>query len=440
MCMSTNQLDTITEHGNTAGERYFLIDCNNFYCSCERLFRPDLAKKPVIVLSNNDGCFISRSDEVKHLGIPMGAPYFKYKEEVERMGAEIFSANFTLYGDISNRVMNILRSYGSQIEVYSIDEAFLYFKGIDDKSLIKMAEEIHYKIKKWVGIPVSIGIGNTKTLAKLANKVARQKNPYKTNVYNIMYAPNVDDVLRTLPVGLVWGIGRKSEEYLTYHGKKTVYDLKYAADKWLQNKMGIVGVRIAWELREFSCIALEDVRPMKKGITSSRSFGRPITTLKELRESIATYVSRAAEKLREDKCLAGCIQVYVLTDRFKQENYYSNSFTVPIPAPTAYTPMLSKCAIAGLQRIYKPRQRYKKAGIMLTGIVPDNQQQGNLFHDKTETDRQMKLMNAFDAINTRFGRHVLRFAAEGAIQLWSAKSEQRSPSYTTEWKRLVSVR
>lgn len=421
-------------------ERYFLIDCNNFYASCERLFRPELEGKPVIVLSNNDGCFISRSDEVRQLGIPMGAPYFKWKDEIERVGAHVFSANFSLYGDISNRVMRILSSYSDKMEIYSIDEAFLYFQDIDDEHLTKMAEEIRVKVKKWTGIPISIGIGNTKTLAKLSNRIARLQNPYNTGVYNICKVVDQDTVLSKLPVDMIWGIGRQSALKLQMHGVKSVLDLKNLSDLWLKDKMGIVGMRIAWELRGISCIALEEVRPIKKGITSSRSFGRPITTLKELRESIATYTSRASEKLREDRCLAGYIQVYVLTDRFKKENYYSNSYSIPLPRPTAYTPELSRYAIRALNEIYKPKQKYKKAGILLTGIVPDTESQLNLFIDPATNKKNKQLMKAFDAINSRYGRHVVRFAAEGTTQLWSNKSEQRSPSYTTEWRSLVMVR
>lgn len=420
-------------------DRYFLIDCNNFYCSCERLFRPELEKRPVIVLSNNDGCFISRSDEVKHLGIPMGAPYFKYKNEVEKMGAVLFSANFSLYGDISARINNILRSYCAQMEIYSIDESFLFFKDIDDKHLTALAVEIRQKIKKWVGIPTSIGIGETKTLAKLANKIARNENPDNNGVYNFCTEQAVDKKLSSLPVSLIWGVGRQSALLLQANEIRTVLALRQANDAWLKQKMGIVGVRIATELRGISCLDLEEVRPRKKGITSSRSFGRPITTIQELKESIATYISRAAEKLRDDRCLASCIHVYTRTDKFKPNEYYNGHYSIPLPCPTAYTPELSAYALKALELIYVPNQKYKKAGVMLTGIIPNTENQLNLFMDPKNNKKQKQLMKAFDAINNRYGRHVMRFAAEGTTQLWGAKREQRSPSYTTEWDKLVTV-
>lgn len=419
---------------------YFLIDCNNFYASCERVFQPKLVGKPVIVLSNNDGCFISRSDEVKHLGIPMGAPYFKYKEEVERMKAKVFSANFSLYGDISNRVMTTLATFSDKMEIYSIDEAFLAFDDdIPPEQLTALGKRIRKTVRQWTGIPVSVGIGTTKTLAKLANKIAR-KNPERTEgVYNFLEEPSVDTVLQTLPVELIWGIGRQSQVLLNSYEIRSVLQLKQAHDKWLRAHMGVVGVRIAWELRGIPCIALEEVRPTKKGIMSSRSFGRPVTTLKELQEAVATYTSRAAEKLREDKCLAGCISVMVLTDRFKPDEYYGNRFSMPLPRPTAYTPQLSAYALMALDKIYLPRRKYKKAAIMLTGIVPETEHQLNLFQDTGMIERQKKVMRAFDSINRRYGRHIVRYAAEGTTQLWGNKSEQRSPSFTTDWSKLPRV-
>lgn len=425
-----------------ADQVYFLIDCNNFYVSCERLFRPELWKRPVIVLSNNDGCFISRSDEVKKLGIPMGAPYFKWKDEVEKLNAVIFSANFSLYGDISNRVMQVLETFSNRMEIYSIDEAFLVFDYEPGFDYATLGREIRDTVKKWVGIPVSIGIGPTKTLAKLGNKLARKHADATGGAYSFidMDSRKIDEVLETQSVDIIWGIGRQSTKKLEERGVTNVRKLRDAPDYWLRKLMGVVGVRVAWELRGIPCIALEDVRPIKKGIISSRSFGRPVTTFRELRESIATYTSRAAEKLREDKCLAGHIQVYITTNRFDPETHYSNSYGIPLPQPTSYTPELSRYAIHALRKIYRPRQEYKKALVMLTGIVPTTNLQMNLFLEPEKEKKQTRVMQAFDAINKRFGRHVIRYAAEGTTQLWGMKSEQRSPSYTTDWKSLPVVR
>lgn len=424
---------------NSMATAFFLVDCNNFYVSCERVFRPELEGKPVVVLSNNDGCFISRSDEVKFLNIPMGAPYFKYKKEVELYKMHVFSANFSLYGDISHRIMSTLASFCSKIEVYSIDEAFMEFNDIDEDKLTEFAHEIRRTIKKWTGIPVSIGIGSTKTLAKLANKIARKYGKNTGGVYNISSVPDIDRVLGQLPVDMVWGVGRQSTLFLNSEGVKTVLQLKNSNDTWLQKNMSIVGVRIAWELRGISCLPLEEVRPTKKGILSSRSFGRPIKTLTELKESVATFTGRAAEKLRGDKCLAGCITVHVRTNRFDPFSYYSNSFPITLPMASADTSYLVCHAFMSLEKIYRPGSRYKKAGIFLSGIVPDNRQQLSLFEKEGERDKRSHLMTALDKINDIHGRRVVRFASEGVARLWSTKSEQRSPSYTTDWKSLPQV-
>lgn len=419
---------------------YALIDCNNFYVSCERVFRPELNKRPVVVLSNNDGCFISRSDEVKHLNIPMGAPYFKWKEEIERHNAVVFSANFPLYGDISNRVMTILQRYTPQIEVYSIDEAFLDLSTVRSDNLTVYAETIRNTIQQWVGIPTSIGIGPTKSLAKLANKMAKKyKDMYPGGVCNFYDVANLDDLLKGIPVEEVWGIGRNLSVVLRAHGIKSVYQLKQAPDAWVRKALSVTGLRIVWELRGMSCLPLEAVRPLKKGITTSRSFGQPVRFKKELQEAISSYTARAAEKLRNDHAIASCIYVYIRTSPFQEGGYYGNGHTIALPQPTSYTPELAKYALQCLDKIYRPHMNYKKAGVMVTGILPNDRTQLSIFENTEHLEKKNHLMKAVDIINAMYGRRKVRFASEGIIKLWSGKSELRSPRYTSEWKELATV-
>lgn len=420
---------------------FALVDCNNFYVSCERVFRPELNHTPVVVLSNNDGCFISRSDEVKHLGIPMGAPYFKWKDHLKEIGARVFSANFSLYGDMSHRVMSVLSTYTPNIEIYSIDEAFLSLEHIVTEHTA-YAEEIAETVQKWVGIPVSVGIGPTKTLAKLANGyVKKNKHRFPKRVFNIATAPDIDAILHRLPVSDVWGIGRAYTGFLEREGIKTVYQLKHMPDRWVEKHMTIVGLRMVHELRGISCLPLEEVRPMKKGIMSSRSFGRPVTTLTELKEAVSTYTARAAEKLRHDKAMAGIIQVMVQTNRFDKERYYSNKSVIPLQQPSNYTPELTRYALRGLEKIYRSGERYKKAAVMLTAIVPETRTQLSLLADNTNLERKERLMQTLDSLNRMHGRRAIRFAAEGLrTQLWTGKRELQSPRYTTHWNDLFTVR
>ncbi|MFW5703924.1 MAG: Y-family DNA polymerase [Patescibacteria group bacterium] len=421
---------------------YALIDCNNFFVSCERVFRPELKKKPVVVLSNNDGCFISRSDEVKQLGVPMGAPYFQWKEQVERMNAAVFSANFSLYGNMSNRVMQVLSQFSPRIEVYSIDEAFIDLRSIRTENLTAYVEGIGQTIYRWTGIPVSIGIGSTKSLAKLANKYVKDhKYQYPKRVFNIEEVVDMDAVLHRIPVGDVWGVGRAYQRLLESEGVKTVYQLKSMSDLWIERQMTVVGLRIVRELRGTSCLPLEEVRPMKKGIVSSRSFGRPVTSLQEMREAVATYAARAAEKLRQEQAIAGIVTVSLGTSRFQTDTYYKNYAVMPLSQPSNYTPDISKNAVRGLEQIFRTGYRYKKAAVMLTGIVPQTRKQLHLFSDNQKQNEQERLMRLVDVLNQRHGRRALRFAAEGKTgsPLWTGKRELQSPCYTTRWEQLARV-
>ena len=322
-------------------KRFFLIDCNNFFVSCERIFNPKLVGKPVVVLSNNDGCVISRSNEAKALGIGMGQAAFECESIIKKHNVYVFSSNFTLYADISARVMQTLAELATDIEVYSIDEAFLYVhpsrNGTDYGQYMRML------VKQRTGIPIAIGIGQTKTLAKIANKLAKKKPQYN-GVFDITNHPDTDTLLASLPVRDVWGVGRQYEKLLLSAGITTPRDLKYAPDKWVRKKMTIVGLKTVMELRGIACIDLAEEIPAKQSITVSRSFGRLVTTKREVQEAIATYIIRAAQKLRKDKLLASVVTVFVSTSRYHDQQRYFNSMSVVCPLATDYTPHLLEAA------------------------------------------------------------------------------------------------
>ncbi len=420
---------------------FLLVDCNNFYVSCERVFNPSLEGKPVMVLSNNDGCVVARSNEVKALGIPMGAPVFKYRSLIERHGIQVFSSNYTLYGDMSRRVMAVLSRFAPDMEIYSIDEAFLSFRSGDLRKLEHLARRIRRTVWKWTGIPVSIGIGQTKTLAKVANRVAKSSPEYG-GVFALGDTSGVDACLKPLPVGKVWGIGRRHEKTLRCHGIYTAYQLKTAPDSWIRRHLSVTGLRTAWELRGISCIPLEEVPSPKKGIACSRTFERWVEAREELREAVSLYTTRAAEKLRGSRLLAACVQVYLTTSPYQEGPRYANALTCHLPVPTDYTPSLIAAACRGLDRIFKPGYRYKKAGILLMGLTRAGRRQASLFYHQSREDlaRQGRLMRAVDGINARYGRETLRFASSGIVREWQSRPSHRSPRYTTCWSELPRVR
>lgn len=405
---------------------FALVDCNNFFVSCERAFRPDLETKPVMVLSNNDGCVISRSQEVKDLDIPMGAPYFKIKDWAQKYNVHVFSSNFALYGDMSDRVMTTLEQFTDEIEVYSIDEAFLQFS--PSSTLVQFAHEIRQTVRQWTRIPVSIGIASTKTLAKIANHIAK-KNPAHNGVFELK-DEEVDSYLEKLPASEVWGIGRQQTEFLRENGITTALQLKNAPDHWVKKNLSVVGLKIVTELRGTSCLPLDTVPEPKKGIISSRSFGRAITTLNELEEAVALYTTRAAEKLREEHRAATAMYVMIRTNYHNQDKKYSKSLMRELPLASAHTPYLISQALEILREIYKDGFRYAKAGVGFVGLVPDTAQQQNLFV-KTDHHKNNRLMKAVDQLNNRFGDETVTFAATGRKREWKMKSEFRSPRYTT---------
>ena len=417
---------------------FALIDCNNFYASCERLFRPELEGKPVVVLSNNDGCIIARSNEAKTLGIPMGAPYFKNKSLIEKNGVEVFSSNYALYGDLSQRVMAILQQEEPEVEIYSIDEAFIRLPQMRETNLTVLARSLRTKVKKCVGIPVSIGIGPTKTLAKVANRIAKKK-PGLNGVFDLTSHTDMDSLLGRVEVGDIWGIGRRNTEKLHRQGIATALDLKNSNDEWIRKHLSVVGLRTVMELRGTPCIPLDHEPVPRKSVVCSRSFRKPVFSLADLGEAISSYVSVAAEKLRNEELTAGNLHVFVRTNRHRKNlPQYSANLMIPLQQPTSSTPLLIKAALQGLKKIHKKDFAYQKAGVMLTELTSSGMIQQDLFLPQTKDNGAV--MSALDAINSRWGRNTLQYASSGITKPWRMAQDRKSPAYTTSWHELPKVK
>ncbi|HPG39842.1 MAG TPA: Y-family DNA polymerase [bacterium] len=418
---------------------FALVDCDNFYASCERAFNPSLANRPVIVLSNNDGCVIARSNEVKQMKVPLGEPYFKCRDLVEKHNIAVFSSNYELYGDMSRRVMEILAGFALDIEIYSIDEAFLELDGFRHQNLDEYAAEIRRYVLQGTGLPVTIGIGSSKTLAKVASKYAK-KNRQSGAVFNIVNHPDIDHLLEGIPVEDIWGVGRQYDKFLRRHGIENARQLKYAQDKWVKKHMTVVGLRTVWELRGKSCLELDQAPAPKKGICTSRSFGRPIETLAEMREAIAEYASRAAEKCRQQHSAASIMQVFLTTNRFKEEPQYFNCIQIVLPTPTNDTLELVRYACRGIEKIYRPNYHYKKAGIFLTDIVDSDNIQLNLFDNYPYREKSQKLMRVMDQLNSRYGSKTVQVAAAGTRKEWAMQRNMKSNNFTTNWNEILIVK
>jgi DNA polymerase V len=440
-------------------ETFGIIDCNNFYVSCERVFQPALDTKPVVVLSNNDGNIIARSNEAKNLGITMGMPFFKAEPLIEKNDVTTFSSNYSLYGDMSRRVMDTIDQFVPALEHYSIDEAFV---NLERKTGEQDAHKIRNTVKKWTGIPVSVGIGSTKVLAKIANSIAK-KNPQFGGVVDLSGA-ETDKYLKDFDVADIWGIGRRYAQFLKSEDKndnpqldlweasglgrlreklkiENALDLKNCDDKWLRKHLTVRGQRIAWELRGISCLPLELFEKPKKGLCCSRSFGQGIKTIEDLRQAIAMHAARAGEKLRRQNLAATHLTVFVSTSSFRlnPDEIYSASASRRMIIPTAYTPAILENAYSLLERIYKPGFEYRKAGIFLSDITYDNAKQQSFFL-KIDEKKQTGLMQAVDKINGRFGRHTIRPLAMGFQHKWKMKQEKLSSRYTTRLSEVPNVR
>lgn len=420
---------------------FALIDCNNFYVSCERIFRPDLINKPVIILSNNDGCVVSRSNEVKKLGlISTGKPFYKCADAVKKHNIAVFSSNYALYGDISARVMKILSSFTLEMEIYSIDEAFIVIQKYDCKNVTEYGKKIKNTIRQYTGVPVSIGIGPTKTLAKIASRVAKKNSSYE-GVFDITDHPKTDFILSGMKVADVWGIGRQYNKLLLRNNIKTVLQLKNLDDTWAKKNMTILGLYMVWELRGFSCITLELVPNPKKQILCSRSFGTPIEKLPELKEALSFHMTRACEKLRNQNCLTQVVFVFITTNPYKIDDpQYANSFLTELHTPTAYTPKLIEYAHKALEKIYKPGYKFKKAGILLAELVSEQNVQYDLFIPTYLDSKKQLLMKAVDKINKNWGNFTIRTASEGTEYTWGMKQSKKSNRYTTCWNEIPIVR
>ena len=415
-------------------EIFALVDCNNFYASCERIFNPKLEGRPVVVLSNNDGCVVARSNEAKALGIGMGVPAFEVEDIIKKNGVEVFSSNYALYADMSSRVMETLSTFTPDIEVYSIDEAFLNLAGFNC-SLTDYGRKMRRTIRKWTGIPVTVGMARTKTLAKIANKIAK-KSVKANGVLDLTNSPYLDKALAEIEVEKVWGVGYRTACKLRKAGIRTTLALQKADINWIRQKFGVVGVRTVYELRGISCYPLEHNPPAKKSVTVSRSFGRPIESLEELKEAIASYASRAGEKLRQQGLVSSLMTVYVTTSRFIKNRYF-NSYTVEFPVATNDTMELTRGALFCAGKLYRKGFAFKKAGIVFNGLVSEKQVQQSLF-DSVDRAKSQRLMQAIDAVNTRLNC-PLRWAVEGLNQPWKVKFNRRSYRYTTRWDELPEV-
>lgn len=385
-----------------------LVDCNNFYASCERLFNPRITKTPVVVLSNNDGCAIARSNEAKAIGIPMGEPFFKWKYLIKEQGLAAFSPNFALYGDLSNRVMCILNQVVPHIEIYSIDEAFLHLENNTSEQAEEEMREVRKTIKQWVGIPVSIGIAATKTLAKAASEKAK-KNPNLEGVL-LIDETNRNTILKDFPIENIWGIGRKTSAFLRVRGIHTALDLIEKNNEWIKKNITITGVRTAYELRGTPCLESNNIEANKKSIVCSRSFGRPVEKMKDLEEAVTQFGTRAAEKLREQNTVAAIVGVFIRTSHFREDGRYGNSIHIPLTTPTNYTPDILKAAHEGLQKIFKPGFEYKKAGVMLNAISTGSITQLNLFEPARDNKKDQRLMTVVDNLNRTLGSNTINFA------------------------------
>jgi DNA polymerase V len=413
-----------------------LIDCNSFYVSCERLFNPKIRKKPVVVLSNNDGCIVSRSNEAKALGIKMGEPYFKAKDIIIKNNVHVFSSNYSLYGDLSRRVMRTLKRFNSDIEVYSIDEAFIDLSNFPDSEVENVAQEIRATVLQWTGIPTSIGIAKTKTLSKVANHIAKKK---QSGITSFIGVENIDPLLEKVDINDVWGVGRQLTKFYHKNGIYNAKQLKNKSNTWIKKSSNVLGSRTAMELRGISCIDLEKTKSKRKSCVVSRSFGQRVEKYQELKEAVAGYCLNASEKIRSESLNAKSITVFIRTSPFQSRfGYYSNSKTIDFPIATNDSIEIVKTALIALESIFKNGYRYQKAGVLLSGLSEATNDK-NLF--STDKDEKIKcLMKSIDNTNYRYGRSTLSLASAGVQKRWNAKRQHYSKIDTSDFYYLPTIR
>ncbi len=413
-----------------------LVDCNSFYVSCERLFNPKIRKKPVVVLSNNDGCIISRSNEAKALGIKMGEPYFKAKDIILKNNVHVFSSNYSLYGDMSRRVMRTLKRFNSDIEVYSIDEAFMDLSNFPNNEVEKVAQEIRETILQWTGIPTSIGIAKTKTLSKVANYIAKKKQSGVTNFIGI---ENIDPLLEKVDINDVWGVGKQLTKFYHKNGIYNAKQLKNKSNTWIKKSSNVLGSRTAMELKGISCIDIEKTKSKRKSCVVSRSFGERIEKYQELKEAIAGYCLNASEKIRSESLTAKSITVFIRTSPFQNRfGYYSNSKTIDFPIKTNDSIEIVKTALTALESIFKNGYRYQKAGVLLSGLSESTNNKNLFFSEKD--NKISNLMKSIDNTNYRYGRSTLSLASAGVQKKWNSKRQHYSKIDTSDFHCLPTIK
>ena len=412
-----------------------LIDCNSFYVSCERLFNPKIRKLPVVVLSNNDGCIISRSNEAKALGIKMGEPYFKARNIIIKNNVQVFSSNYSLYGDISRRVMRTLKRFNSKIEVYSIDEAFLDLSNFSDKEVKDVGKEIRNTVLQWTGIPTSIGIAETKTLSKVANHIAKKQ---KSGVVSLVNIKDLDPILEKVEVRDIWGVGKQLSKFYIKNGIYNAKQLKNASNTWIKKTKNVLSSRTAMELRGVPCIEIETKQAKRKSCCVSRSFGKKVEKLRELKESVTSYCLNAAEKIRSESLVCKSITVFIRTSPFQNKGiFYSDSKTIDFPIATNNSIEIVKNALTGLDLIYKDGFKYQKAGIILSGL--SDSEKGNSLFKSTKDERIKNLMQSIDNTNYRYGRSTISLASAGINKKWSMRRQYSSKIDTADFYSLPKI-
>ncbi len=412
-----------------------LIDCNSFYVSCERLFNPKIRRLPVVVLSNNDGCIISRSNEAKALGIKMGEPYFKARNIIIKNNVQVFSSNYSLYGDISRRVMRTLKRFNSKIEVYSIDEAFLDLSNFSDKEVKDVGKEIRNTVLQWTGIPTSIGIAETKTLSKVANHIAKKQ---KSGVVSLVNIKDLDPILEKVEVRDIWGVGKQLSKFYIKNGIYNAKQLKNASNTWIKKTKNVLSSRTAMELRGVPCIEIETKQAKRKSCCVSRSFGKKVEKLRELKESVTSYCLNAAEKIRSESLVCKSITVFIRTSPFQNKGiFYSNSKTIDFPIATNNSIEIVKNALTGLNLIYKDGFKYQKAGIILSGL--SDSEKGNSLFKSTKDERIKNLMQSIDNTNYRYGRSTISLASAGINKKWSMRRQYSSKIDTADFYSLPKI-
>ena len=421
---------------------YALVDCNNFYASCERVFQPQYNGKPVVILSNNDGCVISRSNEAKDVGVPMGAPEFKIRELLKEKNVKVFSSNYPLYGDLSNRVMKILEGFTPNVEIYSIDEAFLNFDGIAVSDFHAYGIQMKTRVQKWVGIPVCVGFAPTKALSKVANRIAKKFQERTQGIYVIDAEEKRIKALKWTKIEDVWGIGFRLRKKMIAHSILTAYDFtKPQHEAWIRKEMGVIGMRLKYELEGKSVLDLEPIREQKKSIATTRSFPKQIAEFDDLRERVATFASVCAEKLRKQKSCCQTIIVMLVIDKHKYESqkYYFNK-AVTLPFATNSTLTISTIAIAMLKELHKGNEgiKFKKAGVIVTELIDEDKKQLQLFEE--ENPKHLAIMKAMDHLNAKIGDRKVKLGTQNLSLTWNMNQNHLSPRYTTRFNEILEIK